>query len=361
MMRRFFFLVLVLVSVSAFAQAPAPVIRSVVPAEGPAEGGTTVTISGDNLSLPPNFACLLPCPSRVTFGGTRATLVQESNAALVVTTPAHPAGSVDVTVVTGDQRTVTASNAFVYDDITEADYERILLPIYLEVPTPGSNGSIWQTQLWLRNNSANNLTLAPWLCPLGALCIPQFPLTRTLQPHETLIGLPRVLVPNNVARLIYVNSAGAADLSAGLRLNETSRSAVDAGTEIPVVRDAALRKTAIHLHGVPRDTNFRAMLRVYELGVDDARFHVSVFEEGSGIDAGSLLDEFELRAIAPETGSFRMHPAYAESALTLSTPPASRPPTVRVDVEPLTTGSRYWAFVSITNNDTQRVTLVTPQ
>ena len=363
MMRRFIFLILLLVSVSAFAQAPAPVIRSVVPAEGPAEGGTTVTISGENLSLPPNFACILPCPSRVTFGGTRATLVQESDSALVVTTPPHPAGGVDLTVVTGDQRTVTAFNAFLYDDLTEADYERILLPIYLEVPAPGSNGSIWQTQLWLRNDGADSMTLAPWVCPPGALCIPRFPLTRTVQPHETLIGLPRVL-QNNVARLLYVNRAGAADLSAGLRLHETSRSEVDAGTEIPIVRDAALRTAAIHLHGVPLDTNFRAMLRVYELGVDDARFHVSIFEQGDGIDAASLLDEFELRAIAPETGSFRQHPAYADSALTLSTPPVPvllRPPTVRVDVEPLTPGSRYWAFVSITNNDTQRVTLVTPQ
>ncbi|HEX7419656.1 MAG TPA: IPT/TIG domain-containing protein [Thermoanaerobaculia bacterium] len=357
-MRRFF--LLVLVSVSAFAQAPAPVIRSIVPAAGPAEGGTTVTIMGDNLSLPPNFACLLPCPSRVTFGGTRATLVQESNTSLVVTTPPHPAGSVDVVVVTGDQRTVTAFNAFLYDDIMEASYERILLPIYLEVPAPGSNGSVWQTQLFLRNNGANAITLAPWVCPLGALCIPQFPLTRTLQPSETLIDLPRLLQQSNVARLLYVNSAGADDLSAGLRLNETSREA-DAGTEIPVVRDAALRKTAIHLHNIPRGTNFRAMLRVYELGVDDARFHVRVFEEGSGVDNGALLSEFDLRAVAPETGSFRMHPAYAESALALTVPPDLATTTVRVDVEPLTTGSRYWAFVSITTNDTQRVTLVTPQ
>ena len=176
-----------------------------------------------------------------------------------------------------------------------------------------------------------------------------------------MIDLPRLLLRNNVARLLYVNRAGTADLSAGLRLNETSRSEVDAGTEIPFVRDARLRNSAVHLHGVPRDTNFRAMLRVYELGVDDARFHVSVFEEGQGIDAGSLLTEFELRAVAPEAGSFHTSPAYAESALPSSTPPALRPPAVRVDVEPLTAGSRYWAFVSITNNDTQHVTLVTPQ
>ena len=93
---------------------------------------------------------------------------------LVVTTPAHPAGDVDVTVVTGDQRTVAAFNAFLYDKDNEANYERILLPIYLEVPTPGSNGSIWQTRLWLRNNGANSITL-------GKLCTSRRAALRALQ------------------------------------------------------------------------------------------------------------------------------------------------------------------------------------
>jgi hypothetical protein len=34
---------------------------------------------------------------------------------------------------------------------------------------------------------------------------------------------------------------------------------------------------------------------------------------------------------------------------------------VRVEVTPLTAGSRYWAFVSATNNTTNHVTLITPQ
>ena len=34
---------------------------------------------------------------------------------------------------------------------------------------------------------------------------------------------------------------------------------------------------------------------------------------------------------------------------------------LRIDVEPVTTGMRLWAFVSITNNTTQEFTTVTPQ
>lgn len=40
--------------------------------------------------------------------------------------------------------------------------------------------------------------------------------------------------------------------------------------------------------------------------------------------------------------------------------PASSP-FVRVEVEPLGEGARFWAFVSVTNNETQHVTLITPQ
>jgi hypothetical protein len=178
-----------------------------------------------------------------------------------------------------------------------------------------------------------------------------------LQPRETLIGLPQLFQRPNVARILFVDRDGAKNLSAGLRLHEVSRSTTDAGTEIPIVRESELLTTSAHLHGVPRDANFRVLLRIYELVVDDARFHVSVSEETAGVDTAPPLSEFELRATAPETGTFRTHPAYAESALT--SPAAST--TLRIDIDPLTPGSHYWTFVSITNNDTQRVTLVTPQ
>jgi hypothetical protein len=34
---------------------------------------------------------------------------------------------------------------------------------------------------------------------------------------------------------------------------------------------------------------------------------------------------------------------------------------VRIEITPLTAGSRYWSFASVTSNETQIVTLVTPQ
>lgn len=355
------FLVLFLFSVSAFAQGLPPVIRNVVPSSGQATGGTTVSITGDHLGLPPNFACLLPCPAKVIFGDSPAVLLQETDTLLVVRTTTHAAGTVDVKVVTGDNRTVTAPNAFTYVDDQEANYQRVLLPIYLESAVPGSNGSVWKTQLLMRNNGSVPITLAPWQCPMGALCVPIFPLTRQLQPTETLFNLP-VIPQTNLGRLLYVSRDNASDLSAGLRLFETSRSQTDAGTEIPVVREDAFLTRASHFHSVPVNGFFRVTVRIYEMGVDNAQFQLSASEEREGVANGGPLRTEVVRAVAPENGTFREHPGYAESTtLTLLGFATANPVNVRIDVEPLTAGSRYWAFVAITNNDTQRVTLVTPQ
>lgn len=350
-------------AVAATPPAPAqPFIQSVVPALGPSSGGTTVTITGGFFGLPTGFACLLPCPPRVFFGDTLSALENETDFVLVVKTSPHPAGVVDVKVVTGDGRSVTARDGFLYADTAEAAYERMLLPIYLESRVAGRDGTLWETQLWLRNNGANGVTLAPWPCPRGAFCIPVFPLTRTLQPGETLQNLPEI-TQSNPGRVLFVNKDGAADLSAGLRLYEVSHSDTDAGTEIPVVRENELRSRTAHLHNVPLNGRFRIMLRIYDLAAEESRFRVRVYEEAAGGSNELPLTELELTATSLETGTFRFHPAYAEyGALSnLLASPIPRPSALRVDVEPLTAGSRYWAFVSITNNDTQRVTLVTPQ
>jgi hypothetical protein len=354
-------------AVAATPPAPAqPFIQSVVPALGPSSGGTTVTITGGFFGLPTGFACLLPCPPRVFFGETLTAIEKETDTVLVVKTSPHPAGGVEVKVVTGDGRSVTARDGFLYADTAEAAYERMLLPIYLESRVGGADGTFWETNLWLRNNSANGVTLAPWPCPRGALCIPVFPLTRTLQPGETLQNLPEI-VQANPGRVLFVNKDGAADLSAGLRLYEVSHSDTDAGTETPVVRESALLARTAHLHNVPLNGRFRIMLRIYDLAAEESRFRVRVYEEAAGVSNASPLTELELTATSTETGTFRFHPAYAEygalSNLLWSPAPIvfPRPSALRIDVEPLTAGSRYWAFVSITNNETQRVTLVTPQ
>jgi hypothetical protein len=79
---------------------PAPTITSISPSSGTTAGGTSVTITGTNLSD----------STSVTFGGTVATVVSSSSTQITVTTPAKSAGSAAVVVITAGGSVTSASN-----------------------------------------------------------------------------------------------------------------------------------------------------------------------------------------------------------------------------------------------------------
>ncbi|OAI42772.1 hypothetical protein AYO38_02925 [bacterium SCGC AG-212-C10] len=88
-----------------FTYGTLPAIFSVVPNNGPTTGGTTVTINGAS------FTGL----QSVTFGGTPAQIVSIVDNQIVVTSPAHAAGSVDVRVTTlSGISPITAADLFTY-------------------------------------------------------------------------------------------------------------------------------------------------------------------------------------------------------------------------------------------------------
>ncbi len=80
-----------------------PVITSITPAVGPVAGGTSVTITWVGFTD----------ATGVTFGGAPATITASSDTSVVVTTPAHATGSVDV-VVTHAGGSVTGIDGFAY-------------------------------------------------------------------------------------------------------------------------------------------------------------------------------------------------------------------------------------------------------
>ncbi len=83
---------------------PKPVVTAVTPPTGTTAGGTVVSISGHYLTS----------PTSVTFGGSPATHVTVVGPTRInVTTPAHTAGVVSVTVVT-PSGTATKATAFKY-------------------------------------------------------------------------------------------------------------------------------------------------------------------------------------------------------------------------------------------------------
>lgn len=87
----------------AFAYIAAPVVQLCTPGSGADTGGTSVTITGQNLAN----------ASSVLFGGAAATNVASSAGSITCTTPSHVAGTVDISVTTpGGSHTL--SGGFVY-------------------------------------------------------------------------------------------------------------------------------------------------------------------------------------------------------------------------------------------------------
>src|SRR5438094_7589497 len=84
----------------------APVVTGVSPSSGPSTGGTTVTITGTAFD----------CVTSVTFGGVAATIISSTSTQIVVTSPAHAAGTVDVIVTTpGGTSAATPADHFTYN------------------------------------------------------------------------------------------------------------------------------------------------------------------------------------------------------------------------------------------------------
>lgn len=339
---------------------PPMTITSITPAQGPSSGGTPIMILGRGLTVPPNFACFAPCPTTVRFDNSTMIPTEEKDSRLVVTTPPHTPGTVNVTITTGDGRSMTVANGYTYVNGAEGFFEKVLIPVYSDGIIEGDKGSRWQTELWFRNHGDSILSVAPWGCDPNRACLPVFPTNRGVLPRTSFRNLSPFDVTSNpnAGRLLYVVRGG--NYSMNVRLADISRHALDAGTEMPVVRERELLTTPVHLLNVPLDGVSRLMLRIYDVDQPEARFRIRVWRQDAEMVAPYI--DTEVTARASETGPFRLQPAYAQHTQFID--PAALvilPLSLRIEVTPLTPGSRFWAFVSVTNNATQHVTIVTPQ
>lgn len=88
-----------------FTYFPIPVVTSIFPTSGPTGGGTSVTINGTGFTG----------TTSVSFGGTGASFIVNSDISITATSPAHAAGTVDVTVTTpGGTSATSSADEFTY-------------------------------------------------------------------------------------------------------------------------------------------------------------------------------------------------------------------------------------------------------
>jgi hypothetical protein len=353
---------LLLLPFAALAQ-PAAIITSVSPSAGPSSGGNDVVVTGSGFAT--NIQCILPCPPFVIFGDVAVPAKEESDTRLVATAPAHAPGTVDITVALPDGRIGTAHNAYTFAAGAEDAWEKVLLPIHLDGAVPGSNGTRWKTDFWIRNNGDGPVQLAPWPCETE-VCPAVVPLTSILESGFSLHNLPPFFREprggGNPSRLLFLSRNGASEVSMQLRVADESRAALNGGTELPVVRNSELLSGRAQLLNVPYDpAHFRLMLRIYDLTYTEAKFAVTLYAQETS--EGSTREHVvELTATTDgETGDFRTQAAYVQYDFADLEKLPFFPDAFRIEVTPLTPGSRYYPLVSVTNNETQLITLVTPQ
>ncbi|WP_172639224.1 IPT/TIG domain-containing protein [Streptomyces tailanensis] len=76
-----------------FTYVTTPTLTGLSPGQGPAAGGTTVTLTGSNFTG----------ATTVLFGGVAASFTVDSGTQITAVTPAHAAGATAVTVTTADR------------------------------------------------------------------------------------------------------------------------------------------------------------------------------------------------------------------------------------------------------------------
>jgi hypothetical protein len=233
------------------------------------------------------------------------------------------------------------------------DFETVLLPITLAQPVPGAYGSLWATDLRVYADAGD--VVFRQFVPICLGCLPFVTVsagtTRTVpvgriatQPLGTFVLVSRATVDHAVFNL---------------RVMDLSRQEQTWGTEIPAVRERDFRTGMVTLINIPTDPRFRQALRVYNLNRDYtvplAHFKVQIFDTES-----ALLAEQDYTEYRDQEGPERIPGWVQITDLVAEFPQIQSAERVRVLVTAAEFGTKLWAFVSVTNNETQHVTTITP-
>jgi uncharacterized protein (TIGR03437 family) len=346
-MRSFLSLLVFAASLSA-----APVITSVSPDSAPLAGGVWITIQGTGFAT--CNTCNPPVPLQVFFGDTPAGSIQYFDATRIQAfLPRHLPGAVDVTVRQFDG-SATLPVAFTYTGRIEEEFETILLPIFTP-PARGAFGSEFHTIARVVNKT-NPPGVPVQLYGVDLSCVQPAPSDSGV---FTITGGPAVAVQlpicsTSPGRFLYVPKSQAAYLTMNLRVLDVTPQSTSQGTEIPVIHASRMSTDPIILAGVPIGNRFRTTLRIYAFDPHPLFGPAIAYVTTVGAP----------QTVTLQPGRTLFEPAYAE--FTSFPIPIDRPDagTINVIIEPRTgdffSGPPMWAFITVTSNDRQQITTITP-
>jgi hypothetical protein len=347
------------------AAAQTPLIQpNIFVAEGAARThGFTMVVPGASLGVCRIDACggsltldgVAIDPINVFVAGSQVSVFFQND---------FPAGPADLELRL-PSRTIRVADAITF--VANADYETILLPHTPGEALPGANGSNWRVEMLLRNDSPYSLRFDLPMHP-RTLISPPPPDWFVVPPQTTanvnlfsLTGPARVRVPKIAAKDVVFET----------RFYDEARLGTNFGTRVPTVREHEFRHGVTTIPGVPLGTGFRSTVRVFSPDGERRVFRVRVLSHPV-LQTGA----WEVPPIQPVVGELlATYTARAEytdavfkeggpwSAPMASIPVPDFPGHTRVQVQLDVVDAAdapYWAYVSVTNNETQQVTLLTP-
>jgi hypothetical protein len=327
-------------------------VTAVLPASGVMTGGDFVHIRGVGLHNPTQVCPGPSCTTAVKFGDAFGRVVSNTFGEIVAIAPPHAAGSVDVTVsITDFASAGVLTNAYRYQNRAVDELDRLLLPV--AASGPGPNAARFETEILITNAGDEAVPVSGAATLYGSGISPP-PIPR-VQPHTTGTFTDGLRYAEYfTGAFIYVPARMARDVITKVRVHDTSRDAAAFGVEIPVVSDLDFAAT-VRLAGLPTDARFRSTLRVYAY---DARNFGPVTLLVRDSADGTLLATVPVALNAPDLNDF---PAAAQLLLDSIMAPLRSHARLRIDIADSDAIRPIWGFVSITNNQTQEITLVTPQ
>lgn len=254
---------------------------------------------------------------------------------------------------------ITSAQAFAAEpSLDPDDYEIALVPVFTSPPSPGAFGSLWSSQLWIRNvgDEPAVFSQGPPECNIGCQDDDHHSLAPKTTAQIKSVAAARDGQPGFV---LHLQREGA--FAFNLRVHDLSRQAETWGTEIPVVRERDLLHESAVLLNVPQHVDFRVLLRAYSVPgrVGDAVLLRIYPRQGNELLAERRLP---LDDVVISFADFPTHPGYVELYISPDEFPAIGDyESLRLELTPTSEDLPFWAFATVTHNESQHVTTIMPQ
>jgi IPT/TIG domain len=350
MLRSAAVLALLFVAVAAAAQTPSPVVESITPNSGPVTGGTVVTLRGRNFAAAQcrevdgcTVSVQFATPHRENCCVTgKAKVLFATDTRIDIETPEHGNTLVDVHVTSAFGTKTVVRNGFRFG---RGGFRRVLVPVAWNGVLPGAFGSAWVTELTGRvfhRDTELEVTRTPF----------------SATPHRVQNSFRFEDLPGGGYRggiFIYVPEEQQIDLS--LRIRDISREQENFGTEVPLVTEEETSPAySMGLLDIPVGPKYRSTLRIYNFdGRRPAAITLIIRPRDSTEEL--LFQTYHFGGFPIE--EFPSLPGYLQLNID-DLLPKGYAGQVDVQVGNAQSGPRTWAMISVTNNDTQMVTMVTP-